>query len=162
MPRRPPEAAKRAEEARAASAERRRPSQRAPPRAARRRGAAADDADAVKNSGAVTTKRLGAACMSDCLKIALAQLNLLVGDVQGNATASSKTARRARADLGADLVLFPELDPVGLSARGSALSPRLSPPDRGGLARLRAEVTEVGVMLGFPEYTRPASTTPRR
>ena len=44
--------------------------------------------------------------MTDSFKIALAQLNLLVGDVHGNATRVITTARRARAELGADLFCF--------------------------------------------------------
>ncbi len=47
--------------------------------------------------------------MVESLRIALAQVNLLVGDVQGNAERVITTARRARGELRADLVLFPEL-----------------------------------------------------
>ncbi|MFM2289080.1 MAG: hypothetical protein RL684_2223, partial [Pseudomonadota bacterium] len=43
------------------------------------------------------------------LTLVLAQLDLLVGDVQGNAARVIAEAERARKDLGADLVLFPEL-----------------------------------------------------
>jgi NAD+ synthase (glutamine-hydrolysing) len=46
--------------------------------------------------------------MADGPRIALAQLNLLVGDVQGNAARVRDTARAAR-QRGADLVVFPEL-----------------------------------------------------
>ena len=45
--------------------------------------------------------------MKNSLRIALAQLDLLVGDVHGNAERVVTSARRAHADLGADLVLFP-------------------------------------------------------
>jgi NAD+ synthase (glutamine-hydrolysing) len=47
--------------------------------------------------------------MTEKLRIALAQLNMLVGDVHGNATRVISAAQRAHADCGADLVLFPEL-----------------------------------------------------
>jgi NAD+ synthase (glutamine-hydrolysing) len=43
------------------------------------------------------------------LRIALAQVNLLVGDVRGNLERVIAEARRARDALRADLVLFPEL-----------------------------------------------------
>jgi len=51
--------------------------------------------------------------MKQSLRIALAQLDLLVGDVHGNATRVVNTARQVRADLEADLVLFPELSLSG-------------------------------------------------
>ena len=43
--------------------------------------------------------------MAESLKIALAQLNFLVGDVRGNAAKVIASARHARRELGADLVL---------------------------------------------------------
>ncbi len=43
------------------------------------------------------------------IRVALAQINLLVGDVQGNLARALTEAARARADYDADLVLFPEL-----------------------------------------------------
>jgi NAD+ synthase (glutamine-hydrolysing) len=43
------------------------------------------------------------------LTLALAQINLLVGDVQGNLCARCVKRARARDEFGADLVLFPEL-----------------------------------------------------
>jgi NAD+ synthase (glutamine-hydrolysing) len=81
----------------------------------------------------------------DTLRIALAQLDLLVGDVHGNAGRVITTAQRAHADLGADLVLFPELTLSGY------------PPEdllfhRG--FRLRKELHGPFAMVGFPEYTR--------
>jgi NAD+ synthase (glutamine-hydrolysing) len=54
--------------------------------------------------------------MTETLKIALAQLNLLVGDVRGNVAKVVASARRARSELGADLVLYPELTLSGFPA----------------------------------------------
>ncbi|MDF1721439.1 MAG: NAD+ synthase [Minwuia sp.] len=50
--------------------------------------------------------------MTDKLQIALAQANPTVGDVQGN-LALAREIRAEAADLGADLVLFPELFLIG-------------------------------------------------
>ena len=47
------------------------------------------------------------------LRIALAQLNLFVGDVGGNTQRVIDTAAEARDRLKADLVLFPELSLSG-------------------------------------------------
>jgi NAD+ synthase (glutamine-hydrolysing) len=43
------------------------------------------------------------------LRISLAQINLLVGDVAGNANRVIETACRARDEQRADAVVFPEL-----------------------------------------------------
>ena len=51
--------------------------------------------------------------MGPTLRIALAQVDLLVGDVDGNARRVVETARAARDRLGARLVLFPELTLTG-------------------------------------------------
>lgn len=92
--------------------------------------------------------------MKQSLRIALAQLDMLVGDVHGNAERVITTARHAHADLGADLVLFPELTLSGyppedlLFHRGFRLQTEFA------LERVRKEVRGPRVLLGFPEYTR--------
>ena len=86
------------------------------------------------------------------LRIALAQLNLFVGDVGGNAQRVIDTAAEARDRLKADLVLFPELSAVRLSAGRSAVpqgTARQVPP---ALERVRSEVNGITVMVGYPEY----------
>src|SRR5215470_13535207 len=90
--------------------------------------------------------------MTDTFKIALAQLNLLVGDVHGNATRVITTTRRARADFGADLVLFPELTLSGYPPEDLLFHRGFRRQIEAGLARVRAEVPEVALTLGFPEY----------
>lgn len=91
--------------------------------------------------------------MNDCLSIALAQVNLLVGDVQGNAARVIESARRARIDQGADLVLFPELALSGYPPEDLLFHRGFRRQIEAGLARVREEVTDVAVMVGFPEYT---------
>lgn len=86
------------------------------------------------------------------LRIALAQLNLLVGDVHGNATRVIDTARRARADLNADLVLFPELSLSGYPPEDLLFHRGFRRQIEDGLAKVRDEVRDVSVMVGFPEY----------
>jgi NAD+ synthase (glutamine-hydrolysing) len=92
--------------------------------------------------------------MKDTLRIALAQLDLLVGDVHGNAERGIATARRAHTDHNADLVLFPELTLSGyppedlLFHRGFRLQTEFA------LERVRKELGGPQVLVGFPEYTR--------
>ena len=92
--------------------------------------------------------------MKESLQIALAQLNLLVGDVRGNAAKVIVAAQRARDDLGADLVLFPELTLSGYPPEDLLLHRGFRRQIEEGLAQVRSEVTDVALMVGFPEYTR--------
>ena len=92
--------------------------------------------------------------MSDSLGIALAQTNLLVGDVQGNAARIVAAARRARAELGADLVMFPELALSGYPPEDLLFHRGFRRQVEAGLARVCAEAGEAAVLVGFPEYTR--------
>src|SRR6202035_1493341 len=91
--------------------------------------------------------------MSDSLRIALAQLNLLVGDVQGNAARVIAATRHAHLTLGADLVLFPELTLSGYPPEDLLFHRGFRRQIEEGLARVRRELTEAAVMVGFPEYT---------
>ncbi len=91
--------------------------------------------------------------MTDTLGIALAQVNLLVGDVQGNAARVIAAARSARSSLGADLVLFPELALSGYPPEDLLFHRGFRRQIEAGLARVRSEAGAAAVMLGFPEYT---------
>ncbi|MBV8405008.1 MAG: NAD+ synthase [Gammaproteobacteria bacterium] len=90
--------------------------------------------------------------MGETLKIALAQLDLLVGDVRGNAAKVIESARGARSDLGADLVLFPELALSGYPPEDLLFHRGLRRQIEAGLKQLCAELTDVRVLVGFPEY----------
>src|SRR2546429_1235477 len=90
--------------------------------------------------------------MSDSVRIALAQLNLLVGDVQGNAARVIAATRHARSSLGADLVLFPELSLSGYPPEDLLFHRGFRRQIEDGLAKVREQVQDVSVMLGFPEY----------
>jgi NAD+ synthase (glutamine-hydrolysing) len=92
--------------------------------------------------------------MSDTLKIALAQLNLLVGDVHGNATRVITATRRARAEFGADLVLFPELTLSGYPPEDLLFHRGFRRQIELGLDRVRQELQDACVVIGLPEYTR--------
>jgi NAD+ synthase (glutamine-hydrolysing) len=92
--------------------------------------------------------------MGESLRIALAQLNLLVGDVQGNAARVIAATRHAHLTLGAHLVLFPELTLSGYPPEDLLFHRGFRRQIEEGLARLRRELTDAAVMVGFPEYTR--------
>jgi NAD+ synthase (glutamine-hydrolysing) len=92
--------------------------------------------------------------MNDSLKIALAQVNLLVGDVRGNAARVAETANRARTEQGADLTLFPELTLSGYPPEDLLFHRGFRRQIEEGLAQIRSELGDAAVMVGFPEYTR--------
>jgi NAD+ synthase (glutamine-hydrolysing) len=89
---------------------------------------------------------------NDPLKVALAQINLLVGDVRGNLERAIKVARRARDELRADLVLLPELTLSGYPPEDLLFHRGLRLQIERALVELQQAVPEIGVMVGFPEY----------
>src|ERR1700683_5555185 len=92
--------------------------------------------------------------MSESLKIALAQLNLLVGDVRGNAARVIESAPRAGERLGADLVLYPELTLSGYPPEDLLFHRGFRRQIEQGLAQGNGAVTDIAVLVGFPAYTR--------
>jgi NAD+ synthase (glutamine-hydrolysing) len=90
--------------------------------------------------------------MGETLKIALAQLDLLVGDVRGNAAKVIASARRARSELGADLALYPELALSGYPPEDLLFHRGFRRQIEAGLRQLCAELPDARVLVGFPEY----------
>ena len=97
--------------------------------------------------------------MSDVLKVALAQLDLLVGDVQGN-LARVLAESRVAAGQGADLVVFPELTLSGYPPEDLLFHRGLRAQVDDAVAAL-AEAIESSVetesalpavIVGYPEY----------
>ena len=90
--------------------------------------------------------------MGDTLKIALAQLDFLVGDVRGNAAKVIDSARRASRDLGADLTLYPELTLSGYPPEDLLFHRGFRRQIDAGLKQLCAELGDARALVGFPEY----------
>lgn len=82
------------------------------------------------------------------MKIGFAQINTTVGDLAGNFEKILAAYRRA-ADLGADLVLTPELAVTGYPPQDLLFKSRFVPANREILDRLHAEVGEVPLVAGF-------------
>jgi len=87
------------------------------------------------------------------LRIALAQLNLFVGDVAGNTERIIAAAAEARARLQADMVLFPELSLCGYPPEDLLFHNGLRRQVQAAMERVRAEVKGVSIVVGYPEYT---------
>jgi NAD+ synthase (glutamine-hydrolysing) len=91
--------------------------------------------------------------VSHTLKVALAQIDLLVGDVQGNTARILSSARRAHAELAADLVVFPELALSGYPPEDLLFHRGFRRQIEAGLERVRAEIGTGAVIVGYPEYS---------
>ena len=90
--------------------------------------------------------------MSDTVRVALAQVDLVVGDVAGNAAKIIDWARRARDDEDADIVVFPELGICGYPPEDLLFHAGLRHDVEAAVARISSGVTGIAVVIGFPEY----------
>jgi len=94
--------------------------------------------------------------MSTPIRVVMAQLNLLVGDIPGNTGRIIDTALKARDELNADLVLFPELALTGYPPEDLLLRPSLELRVEEALQRILAAVSGVTLVLGYPRYREGA------
>lgn len=90
--------------------------------------------------------------MADTLRIAMAQIDLAVGDVAGNCQKIQDYAARARDDARADLVVFPELSVCGYPPEDLLLHAGLRMQTEQATAEIRDSVRGIAVLIGFPEF----------
>ena len=84
------------------------------------------------------------------LRIALAQINLTVGDIEGNATRIARGLERARRDA-VDIVLFPELTLTGYPPEDLLLKPGFLRATREALDQLVPLTEGLTAVVGFPD-----------
>ncbi|MGH8548873.1 MAG: NAD+ synthase [Methylococcales bacterium] len=85
------------------------------------------------------------------LGVAVAQLNLLVGDIDGNRDRILKAAETARDELRADVVVFPELSISGYPPEDLLLRSDFIAKSTDALAELARKSQRICVVVGFPE-----------
>lgn len=85
------------------------------------------------------------------LKIALAQINPLVGGIDANAAKIIDTAIHARDQLHADLIVFPELSVTGYPPEDLLLRPDFIAHAARAVDHIAAQVAGIDVVLGFPD-----------
>ncbi|MFQ5756245.1 MAG: NAD+ synthase [Acidiferrobacterales bacterium] len=88
--------------------------------------------------------------MSRSLRVVMGQLNLLVGDVDGNADKLIRAANRACDEIGGDLIVFPELALTGYPPEDLLLRADLLERAEKGLAAIAGAVHGVDVIIGHP------------
>ena len=89
--------------------------------------------------------------MSEKLNIVMAQLNLLVGDIDGNTARIIGAAKRAAVDFAADVVVFPELALTGYPPEDLLLRPSLKLRVEKALQHILQESIDPILVIGFPE-----------
>jgi NAD+ synthase (glutamine-hydrolysing) len=90
--------------------------------------------------------------MNNTVKVALAQVDLAVGDVAGNTAKIIDYAGRARDQERADLVIFPELSVCGYPPEDLLFHAGLRHSVENAVAEIRDSVFGIAVLIGFPEY----------
>ncbi len=85
------------------------------------------------------------------LKIALAQINLLVGAMHANQIKIIETAQYARDQLAADIVVFPELSVTGYPPEDLLLRPDFIIQAKQAVLAIAQVVLGIDIVLGFPE-----------
>ncbi len=97
--------------------------------------------------------------MASQLTLALAQLNLWVGDVEGNVQKIIDAAHHARDTLQADLLACPELSLIGYPPDDLLLRSAMPRVIEEGVARLLREIHGITVVVGLPEYVQAGAET---
>src|SRR3954469_22901771 len=88
--------------------------------------------------------------MRSPLRVALAQIDSTVGDIDGNAAKIREYTGRAR-DEGASLAVFPELSLTGYPPEDLLLKTSFLDRTRTALDELAAETEGIAALVGFPE-----------
>ena len=87
---------------------------------------------------------------TDLLRVALAQVNPVVGDIRGNARKISESIARAR-DEGAALVVLPELALTGYPPEDLLLKTSFLDAADAALQELAGQTHDIAAVVGYPE-----------
>ena len=94
------------------------------------------------------------------LRLALAQIDSSVGDLEGNAAKIAEQIAAAR-DAGAELVLFPELALTGYPPEDLLLKEHFLQAATEAVAELAREAEGIVALVGFPERGDDVYNAPR-
>ena len=85
------------------------------------------------------------------VRIAIAQINVTVGDLRNNVEKIITWVKRATDD-GADIVTFPELAVSGYPPEDLLIKPRFIEDCRLAITHLASKCQNITVMVGFPHF----------
>jgi NAD+ synthase (glutamine-hydrolysing) len=86
------------------------------------------------------------------LRCVMAQLNMIVGDVEGNTSRIIHAANQARDESRADVVMLPELAVSGYPPEDLLFHSGMRTQVARSIARLQSEVRGITLIAGYPEY----------
>src|ERR1039457_3846553 len=86
------------------------------------------------------------------LRCVMAQLNMIVGDVEGNTSRIIAAANQARDQSGADVMMLPELAVSGYPPEDLLFHSGMRAQVARSIARLQTEVRGITLIAGYPEY----------
>jgi len=90
--------------------------------------------------------------MADELTLAIAQVDLAVGDIAGNTQKIIDWSARARDEADADLIVFPELAVCGYPPEDLLFHSGFRKDVARSLKRIRRDARGIAILVGFPEY----------
>src|SRR5215510_13938023 len=90
--------------------------------------------------------------MKKPLRLAMAQINVVVGDISGNAKKISEWIDRA-VELQADVVTFPELSLTGYPPEDLLLKPQFIEANLTAISELAGRVRDITAVVGFVDRT---------
>jgi len=94
--------------------------------------------------------------LSADLRIVMAQLNFMVGDVAANATRIIETAIKARDESHADAIVYPELALTGYPPEDLLLRPAMKEQVSQGMNEILQGISGIDIILGYPCYQEDA------
>jgi NAD+ synthase (glutamine-hydrolysing) len=105
-----------------------------------------------RSAGAIFRNHSVSSTTPSNLRVALAQLDFFVGDVEGNADRVLSAAADARDRLTADLVVFPELTLSGYPPEDLLFHASMRRKVSQALERVQRELKGIAAIVGYPEY----------
>ncbi|CUB02454.1 NAD+ synthase [Marinomonas fungiae] len=84
------------------------------------------------------------------IRVAMAQLDMLVGDIKNNTESVIAQSLKARDEQQADVIVFPELTLTGYPPEDLLLRPSLTPRIEMALANILDQVHDIYVVVGYP------------
>ena len=96
--------------------------------------------------------------MSEQIRFVLAQQNFLLGAIEENAAKIIATAKLAREDYQADIVVFPELALTGYPPEDLLLRPELHQRVEDMIVKIQAAVPNIYVLFGHPHFDPETGT----